>query len=709
MLIKSILPSCCIAVLLLGSSQHQLTAKDLNSSASLADMSIEELMDITFITAVRHQQKKIDSPRAVTLITAKEIRERNYRSVPEALMESAGVWVQNTNYGGGSPIIRGMIGNQILILVDGIRLNNGIYRLGPNQYLNTIDINQVDRIEVVRGAGSVLYGSDALGGLVNVITKSCTPSPDSTEVHARVFGRFASADRSGVGRAEVSGSTRKLGFAGGVSLKSFGDLRAGGASGLQPWTGYGEKDGDVRLSWKLSERQSVAMAFQQVNQNRVPRTDKLAEGSELLYEWDPQRRQLAHVEYSVDRVASFIDSFQIGVSYHNQLEQINRITKADPDTRTTRRDKVQTSGLGVQLNTYLGERQHLTYGADLYSDWVISKRVDFDLKTGMQTEKSGAFADGATFTSLGIYLQDEIQLADRLALIVGSRFSLFKLNAVINDAGTGEINVRARPKALTGSAHGLYKISEHTSTFFGVAQGFRAPNVDDSTILGSFSSGFETPNPNLSPEKSLGYEAGIRTQHKGYSATVAYFYSCYRNLIRREPGLYLDLPFLDLNDDGVQNEGEEDIFQRTNIGEALVQGVEIAAQAQLFQNWEISANLNWTTGEDKINLDPLRRIPPLNGAGILRWNPGRRWWIEYYTLFSARQGRLAPGDIKDPRISADGTPGFLTFNVRGGINLGPHGRFIAVLENITNQRYRYHGSGIDAAGINLVLGLDLSF
>ena len=137
----------------------------MDSSMALTNLSLEELMDISFVTAVRHEQHKIDSPRAVTIITAEDIRERNYRSVPEALMEAAGVWVQHTNYGGGSPIIRGMVGNQILILIDGIRLNNAIYRMGPNQYLNTIDINQVERIEIVRGAGSVLYGSDALGGI----------------------------------------------------------------------------------------------------------------------------------------------------------------------------------------------------------------------------------------------------------------------------------------------------------------------------------------------------------------------------------------------------------------------------------------------------------------------------------------------------------------------------------------------------------------
>ena len=137
-----------------------------------AELELTELLKVRAVTGARHDQRLVDSPRQIAVITAEEIRQRNYRSTPEAIADIAGVFVQETNDGGGSPIIRGLVGNQILILVDGIRLNNSAYRLGPNQYLNTIDLNQIERIEVVRGAGSVLYGSDALGGVVNIITRA---------------------------------------------------------------------------------------------------------------------------------------------------------------------------------------------------------------------------------------------------------------------------------------------------------------------------------------------------------------------------------------------------------------------------------------------------------------------------------------------------------------------------------------------------------
>jgi hemoglobin/transferrin/lactoferrin receptor protein len=170
----------------------------------LTQASLEELLRTPVVTASRHPQRRIDAPRSVSIITAAELRRRNYRTVPEALNDVAGVLVQETNYGGGSPIIRGLVGNQILLLLDGVRLNNAIYRLGPNQYLNLIDIGQVEQIEVVRGNGSVLYGSDALGGVVNIITKSRNLATSPRGLQFTTDARLSSADRGAAGRLEFS-------------------------------------------------------------------------------------------------------------------------------------------------------------------------------------------------------------------------------------------------------------------------------------------------------------------------------------------------------------------------------------------------------------------------------------------------------------------------------------------------------------------------
>jgi len=240
---------------------------------------LTDLLQVRAVTGARHDQRLIDSARQIVVVTADALRRRNYRSTPDALADLVGVFVQETNDGSGSPIIRGLIGNQILLLVDGIRLNNASYRLGPNQYLNTVDINQIERIEVVRGAGSVLYGSDALGGVVNIITPAAGRAAGTGALGARWFSRLASANTSGIGRAEVSARTGPVGYIGGVTFKRFGELRGGRDTGVQPLTGYDEWDGDAKAAWRLSAHQELIVAGQRVTQRDVRRADVVAAGT----------------------------------------------------------------------------------------------------------------------------------------------------------------------------------------------------------------------------------------------------------------------------------------------------------------------------------------------------------------------------------------------------------------------------------------------
>ena len=219
----------------------------------LKDLGIEDLLEVKAVSAVRHDQRQLDSPRSMSVITGEDLRRKNFRTVPEALNELVGVMVQETNYGGGSPIIHGMVGNRILILVDGVRLNSGSYRLGPNQYLNTIDIGQVERIEVIRGPGSVLYRSDALGGVIHVITKAPHPEESTHAVSGGLSTRFSSADRGVSSRAWLTVGWKSLSATGGFSSKNFGDLRAGGGTGLVRRSGYGELDGDMRFAYTPSD------------------------------------------------------------------------------------------------------------------------------------------------------------------------------------------------------------------------------------------------------------------------------------------------------------------------------------------------------------------------------------------------------------------------------------------------------------------------
>ena len=174
------------------------------------------------------------------------------RSAPEALQLTPGVFVQKTNHGGGSPIIRGLTGNQTLLLIDGIRLSNATYRYGPNQYLNTIDILGVEKIEVLRGSGSVQYGSDALGGTVQVFTRDVVTS-DKPLWNGTLLTRIASHNMEQSLHGDLSYSTGKAAFRAGVTGRNFGDIVGGDTTGKQSPTGYQELDFDIRGKIRLSQ------------------------------------------------------------------------------------------------------------------------------------------------------------------------------------------------------------------------------------------------------------------------------------------------------------------------------------------------------------------------------------------------------------------------------------------------------------------------
>ncbi len=685
-----------------------LLAQASDELDDLMKMKLEDLLNVTVVSASRYEQKIIDSPRSVSIITSEEIRKKNYRTTPEALNELVGILVQETNYAGGSPIIRGLVGNQILILVDGIRLNNAIFRLGPNQYLNMIDINQIERIEVVRGPGSVLYGSDALGGLINIITKSRKEYTKPLDNTTRFFSRYSSADDGKIGRIDLNGNIKNTGFIGGLSYKKFGDLRAGNRTGLQSFTAYEEWDGDLKIEYRFSDLQGIVAGMQHVSQLNVPRTDKLISGSCLKYEWDPEKRDLIYAQYEGNKINPIIETFQTTFSYQHQLEEYYIVKSSKPNVQEEHKDEVKSFGFTFQLNSKVGEHQFLTYGADYYTDWVESRRVDVDTASGTRTIKKGTFADGSTYRSIAGFLQDDIQVTELLSLNLGLRHSWFDVRADVDDPLTGAIKVHSHPTALTGCARALYKLTKNFVVNLGVGQGFRAPNIDDLTILGSFGSGFEVPNPDLKPEQSITYEIGLKTQHKGFSGSLYCFLSSYRDMIERGGGTFNNLPFLDSNDNGIQDEGEEDVYQRKNIGKARIQGIEAEGQILFLDALIVSGNIAWIKGDNLVDDTPLRRIPPIKGKLGAEWRSKKRW-VEYYNLFATKQDRLAPGDIEDPRIPVGGTPGFVTFNLRGGMDLNQFGNVTVALENITDKTYRLHGSGIDCPGVNLVIGYELSF
>ncbi len=681
--------------------QIDLTADDLS------DLTPQELTAVKVYSAARHEQRPFDSPRAISVVTSDEIRDRAYRTVPEALNDVVGVMVQETTYAAGSPIIRGLIGNQVLIMVDGVRMNNAIYRLGPNQYLNTIDINQVERIEVIRGPGSVLYGSDALGGVISIVTKS--RQPDGKGFAGDGAARLSSADRATLGRAALSYGTSTFGVNGGASLKRFGDLRATRAVGLQPFTGYDELDADFKATAKLVNEQRIEAGLQHLDQRHVDRTDLLLSGRNLKYEWNPQRRDLAYLKYTAKPGTQVVDAVSLTASYHVQSEQYEIIGVALPTTQEVHRDRVGTTSFAAQVSSLPSKRQMFTYGAEYFQDHILSRRRDLDLRSGAWVTQPGAFADGSLYRGFATFVQDEIEMTHRLSLNLGLRASVFDLHARLKSPTVGTSVIDSEPSALTGSAYGLYRLTSRLHLTLGLAQGFRAPNINDTTVIGPFGVGFEIPNPLVRPEQTLNYEIGLKTQSTRFHGSAVYYMTRLHNGIDVAATSENSLAFLDLNGNGVKDAQEPDLFQRQNTGRAKIRGFGLDGTMRLSSAIIVTSNVGWTEGDDLTTHRPLRRIPPFEGLARIAWVPIKRLRIEYQNTFARAQNRLSPLDIKDPRIGPGGMPRFSISTVRAGLELAKKNTITFVLENLTDSLYKTYSSGFSAPGFGVVLGIQHTF
>lgn len=673
------------------------------------------------VTATRRALLYKDVPRTVSVVSGRALEEQAPSTTPDALRELPGVLVQKTNLGGGSPFIRGLTGKQVLILVDGVRLNNATFRYGPNQYLNTVDPYAAERIEVVHGPGSVLYGSDALGGVVHIRTPLGVEEgdePRDPRHRARLYQRLASAERSTATRLDVSGTAGALSYAIGGSYKHFGDLRAGnGASpvgavdidGVQPHTGYDEMGLSASLRYRLGARSLLKAGYLAARQDDVPKTNNLIR-SRYLTEPDlinasaPQQLHLGYLAYE-RKIPGVLSMLRAHGSVNVQSEGRKRRMASWTATQFEE-DRVRSLGIGAQATSVLVARQMLTVGFDVYHDRIASKGYEIT-DTAERIDRRGHFPDGTAYSNVGLYLQDEWQPANWLGLKLGTRFSRFQIRSDFGGLRVGPLGplgvMKETYSDLTWSAEALWYLRSGLSLYTNIARGFRAPNVDDLAVDGAWDSGRDVPNPEVAPEKVVQYETGLRVDNRIFMFEAALFYNRYSDLIERT---YLD--------DGLDGEPgtSDDLFQFDNVAKAVIRGAETRGRWYVAHtghgSFSVSGNASYIRGQNVTAEQPIRRIPPAMALVGIRWDSGKAWG-ELFARGASRQSRLSAGDIRDERIPDGGTPAWMTVNARGGYVFSDNVRFHLGLENVTNERYRIHGSGIDEPGFNIVMGAAISF
>ncbi len=654
---------------------------------------------------LRGQKSLFDTPTAASIRTQQEIAERQAPDMFHALQNEVGVLMQSTAAGQASPFVRGLTGQQVLILVDGIRLNNSITRRGPNQYFNTIDPGMVDHIEVLRGQGSVLWGSDAIGGTINVVTRG--PDTHYGMRHGDYSGGeftqyYNTSNSAPYSRMNVEGWIGNAGVFAGGSYADVNNLDTGWDFGRQPGTNYEQWAGDIKFNYLLNKDQMLTVSLQHFQQDNLPRSDRfpgypgdLNNSNSLggARFFNPQQRDLAYIRYQALEPIAAIDALTVTASHNRQRENQKR---GIPTTRFQETD-VETIGVQAVAVKDLDWVGKWTSGFDWYYD-------DVDSPFG-GTASGPIVPDDAWYQRIGVFSSWDVALTERLDMIAGIRYEN------INTAGTPivEVNGVDTPLFINPNYHDwvsqiglVYELDRDIHLVGSISEGFRAPNLDDlmANNPNVLQQGQSIPSLGLTPERSINYEVGIKTNFNRLRTQTFVFYTDLQdNIVSIVPDPAAPTTFASANQD------------------SFVQGVETSGEylldGLLKEGWSLYGNFWYTYGVNRVTDSPLSRVPPTQGILGLRWRERRlRSYFEAYTWMVRRQDRLEQvRDITDERIPVGGTPGYATLNLRIGRTYGccDQHRLSLSLENITDKNYLVHGSGVFGTGATARFGYRLAY
>jgi len=588
--------------------------------------------------------------------------------------------------------------------------------------LNTVDPFMLRRVEVLRGPGALLYGSDAIGGAVNLLSRE--PSYVAGAGHrwgGSLTSRIGTADRSQLYNAYAWGQVGRFAAGFGGSFKVFNTLVGGRFIGEQHGTGYqeGAWDGAVRVH--LAGRWFLKVATSSVRQYEVPRTDKFTPMDFRFF--TQQFRDLAYLKITGCK-GRHLQELQVTLSFQSHREVRHRYRVLD-DRIEAASDEVTVAGLAFHGRTNLGRWSNLVWGGDLYLDRVRSGAHHESISTGLITTMGagdfrGQFVDGSTMVQGGVFLYDELRPLRWLHIHAGGRVAFSHVDIPPDPLAHVYSIVHQRiQNTPVGPALGMslsFIPLKHLRIITSVHQGFRAPNLDDYTRVGSEGVAFDLPTSTLAPEKTTTAEIGVKIAWRGLTASVFGHYSVLRDFIARQ---YV----VDDSGNQVLVDGEP-AARRANAARGYLAGVEGFGQIRLPHSFGLRAWISWTRGDLQMVLEdpdphPMRRVSPLQGYVALRWqrrgNQSRRYWAELAVRWSARQNRLSPGDLVDTRIcpagptACGGTPGFAIINAAAGVRMHRWVDLTLRLENLANETYKWHGSGVYGPGLSATVELRLRY
>ena len=704
-------------------------------------------------SASRFEEKRRDVPERIDVIKARDIRFMDQPTTAELLQNTGAVFVQKSQLGGGSPVIRGFEASRILLVVDGVRMNNAIYRAGHLQDIITVDQSMLDRVEVVSGPNSVAYGSDALGGTIHMITRTPRFRMDGGKaVVADAYARYGTAAEEVTGHVGFELRGARIASFTSVTRSQFGDLRQGSTRSsdwgdvgavqyqidrindvdtvlapkdrnVQYGTAYDQLDLMEKLRIRTGENMVHQLNLQYSTSSDVPRYDRtslfsldadnhIIPGNSEWY-YGPQNRLLAAYTLELTRTSGIFDKARFMPSYQG-IEQ-GRFSRGWNSTRLgVNEEKVGVIAFNADLEKKVGKNEY-RYGVEYTTNDVRSEAYREHIGTGEITYRTTRYpGGGSTMSSMAAYVSRTEEISDRFVISEGLRFTNVDLKSTFADQeafqylnGTYEQN----SSALTWRAGMMYMPGRDWRFSLLGSSGFRAPNVDDMGKVFEVSEGvIVVPNTDLKPETTTNFEVAIsKTVEKRTTFDVNAFYTLYNN------ALSIDAFRVNGQSTVLIDSVSYQVTALTNRREAYLYGFSAQMTDHISDRFTLRAGATSTHGRIRTDSTdyPLDHIPPVYGRAGLEYQ-AKKFRMEAYVVFNGwkrlRNISTAPGS-EDNLVytTPDGVPAWYTMNVRGSYAFTKSIALQVGLENIADDFYRTYASGTSAPGRNLTVSLRASF
>ena len=703
-------------------------------------------MDEVVVSATRWNQTSSNVPSKIISISPKEIALQNPQTAADLLGISGKVFIQKSQQGGGSPMIRGFATNRLVYTVDGVRMNTAIFRGGNLQNVISLDPFATEHAEVLFGPGSVIYGSDAIGGVMSFQT--LTPQfslDDKPYITGKAITRYASANNEKTGHLDVNVGWKKWAITTSITSNDYDDLKQGSEGPdefLRPYYVKRQDSMDVVVN-NEDPRVQVPSAYSQINlmqkvrfkpnenwdfqyglhysetsdYGRYDRHQRTRDGAPRYGEWNygPQKWMMNNLNITHSNQNSLYDQLSVRLAIQNFEEsRINR--NFNNPSRETRVEKVDAYSANVDFTKSIGNSHELYYGLEFVNNDVNSTGTDTNIETGMSQPGPSRYPQ-ATWASYAAYVSDQFTITDQILLQGGLRYNFIKLDA--------EFDTRFYPFPfetaslengnLTGSLGVVYRPAEDWVISSNASTAFRAPNVDDvGKVFDSEPGSVVVPNPDLDAEYAYNIDLGIaKVFDDVVKVDLTGYYTQLKNaLVRRDFKLN--------GQDSIVYDGQLSQVQAIqNAAEANVYGIQAGVEVKLPSGFGFSSDFNYQYGEEELDdgtTSRSRHAAPWFGVSRLTYN-AQNLNMQLYMNYSGKRDfedlpESEKGKTEIYAIDENGNPyaaGWYTLNYKASYRLSEMFTVTGGLENITDRRYRPYSSGISGPGRNFILSLRANF